>query len=164
MEKDDIENLKEVQVKLRQEKVKGKTLHGPFYRELEQQGRSITDCSLCMRKVGFSARVEGVAIAAQDGVLLTRGYRSRILKAGINSMCRNGCGKRETMFHILAAFNTHKFTIYKNRHDLIVIEVANMVMKKFGIGGSLKMEENKILVESAVMGIKITVDLSVMTD
>ena len=87
---DGTKKLKEKQIEKRQYRLRGKVVHGKYYKELEQPSRNLKDCTLWLRKTEFSARTESVIIAAQDGVLLTRGYKNRIFKAGINANCRNG--------------------------------------------------------------------------
>ena len=144
---DGVPALKEKQIVKRQNSIRRKITHSAYYREMEKDGRSLKDCSLWLRKADFSAETESKVFAAQDGVLLTRSYRNRIFKAGINANCRNGCGRRETVLHILAACKAYNFSLYKNRHDQIVVEVARMIMRKFNLRGSLKIDEGHVSVE-----------------
>ena len=59
-------------------------------------------------------------MAAQDGVIMTRAYQSRVLKKSVNPMCRK-CHKRpETISHTLAHGEKYSWTLYKDRHDQVV--------------------------------------------
>ena len=71
------------------------------------------------------------------------------------------------VFHILAACEAHKFSLYKNRHDLIVVEIAKMIMKRFNVKGFLRMDNSRVSVDPVIItgnGIRITVDLAMLMD
>ena len=66
--------------------------------------------------------------AAQDGVTAKRSYWQQILGEDIDTKCRM-CGEnRETLGHILSAYPLYKFTLYKERHDRVLYQLARSVL------------------------------------
>ena len=106
-----LRDLKDLQMEKRCKALKAKKLHGVFFNELEKEGQSMSDCIAWM-KANMSSQTEGFVMAAQDGVIYTRGYRHQILKAKIDPRCKYGCCKRETVSHILSGCKTYNFTLY----------------------------------------------------
>ena len=73
-----------------------------------------------------------IVVAAQDGVTITRAYRVGVLKEDIPAICRHCGAERETLGHMLAVCESHKFSLYKERHDRVLYQLARALVQSLG--------------------------------
>ena len=123
-------------LKLRQEKaledrLRGKVIHGVFRREMESPGVDRKGTSRWLTDGFLMPATEATVVAAQDGVLHTRAYRTRVLhkhKPG-PEQCRVCHSGPETLGHILSSCGVYSFNSYKDRHDRVLFLLVKAVMR-----------------------------------
>ncbi len=70
------------------EALERKTIHGVFYKQSQKEGMDPQGSHAWLADGRLQARTEGLLIAAQDGVVLTRAYRARVLGDSVPTLCR----------------------------------------------------------------------------
>lgn len=110
--------LREVQIRTLVMKLQRKKIHGVFAKQARMAETDKKATFEWLKEGNLQAETEAVIVAAQDGVTHTNAYRSRILREHSNPLCR-ACGKAdETIGHILAGCESHRWSLYKDRHDI----------------------------------------------
>jgi hypothetical protein len=84
-------------------KWKNKVMHGQYIRSIDRQLISEEDLFLWLSKGDLKAETESEIVAAQDQVLQTKYYATKILNTEINSKCRLCQQFDETVEHIISA-------------------------------------------------------------
>ena len=80
------------------------------------------------------SQTSGIVVAAQDGVTMTRAYRERVLREDIQATCLHCGAERETLGHVLAACESHEFSLYKECHDRVIYQLAPALVQSLGEG------------------------------
>ena len=115
------------------EALKAKTIHGVFMKTSLREDRDFRLTHRWLRRGKQRAETEALIVAAQDGVIMTRAYQSRVLKLPVNPMCRR-CHKRpETIGHILSHCDAHFWSLYKERHDRVVAVLYHHLCRTLGL-------------------------------
>ncbi len=105
----------------------GKTIHGVHRRQVGEKGFNKKLSWSWIRTFPGKSETEALIFAAQDGVLLTRRYCSRILGQNVKLECRKCRGGEESIGHILAKCPIYQWTLFKERHDKIVYLIARNI-------------------------------------
>ena len=136
---------------------------------IESEGIDASRSFLWLTKGKVSARTEALVMAAQDGVVLTRSYKQRILKRLIDPMCRC-CGEaRETVGHILSCCSCKNWSLYKERHDRVLAVLASYVCAQVGLSCPTTAGDPRKWIPEAGLVIegetsRVTVDVNVPTE
>jgi len=100
--------------------LQAKAIHGVFMKTGRKPTRDFERTHLWLRQGKQQAETEALVVAAQDGVIMTRAYQSRVLKKSVSPMCRKCHKMPETTGHILSHCESHFWTLYKERHDQVL--------------------------------------------
>jgi hypothetical protein len=99
--------------------IKQKSLHGRYFKELEQPEINIQASHAWLKKSNIHPETEGFIFEIQDRVINTRNYKKHI--CGLQSIidkCRI-CGTQgETIEHIISSCTVLAQNEYKKRHDI----------------------------------------------
>ena len=114
------------------------------------------------------ADTEGLIFAAQDGVLLTRAYQMRVMKADVPISCKVCKQAPETIGHLLSGCEHLKWMLYKQCYDRILYQLVLALCRKLGLSmpealkwGSLGWDGVGVMEGNNV---KLAVDISIPTD
>ena len=94
-----------------------KVIHGEFYRQSRKDHIDFAATHEWLSHSRLRSQTEGFIVAAQDGVIWTRGYRKRVLEQPVSEICQKCHSGPETVGHILSSCKPHQYTLYKDRHD-----------------------------------------------
>ena len=125
--------LKEAQYEGLTVSLERKTIHGVFFKQCQAEGWDTLGSHAWLLDGRVQARTEAMIMAAQDGVILTRTFRSRVMGKAISPVCRVCKGRPETIGHILSSCAPLQWTMYKERHDKVLFQIVRMLAVKFGI-------------------------------
>ena len=127
----------------RKEELRGKSLHGKYFREVEavaEAGGVDRERSVQWLKAGFLTKAtEGFIMAAQEQALRTKWVKSTIDKVeGEDGKCRV-CGEWfETVKHIVSGCGQLAKKQYMIRHDKMGLRIHWELCRKYGIDCSSK--------------------------
>jgi hypothetical protein len=99
--------------------LKQKSLHGRYFKELEQPEINIQASHAWLKKSNIHPETEGFIFAIQDHVINTRNYKKHI--CGLQSIidkCRICGTEGETIEHIISSCTVLAQSEYKKRHDI----------------------------------------------
>jgi hypothetical protein len=99
--------------------IKQKSLHGRYFKELEQPEINIQASHAWLKKSNIHPETEGFIFAIQDRVINTRNYKKHI--CGLQSIidkCRICGTEGETIEHIISSCTVLAQSEYKKRHDI----------------------------------------------
>ena len=68
--------------------LRAKTIHGVFMKTSQRDTRDFKLAHRWLKRGKQRAETEALIVAAQDWVIMTRAYKSRVLKLSVNPMCR----------------------------------------------------------------------------
>jgi hypothetical protein len=101
--------------------IKQKSLHGKYFKELEQPEINIQASYAWLKKSNIHPETEGFIFAIQDRVINTRNYKKRI--CGLQSIidkCRICGTEGETIEHIISSCTVLAQSEYKKRHEVMI--------------------------------------------
>ena len=98
-----------------------------YYNQCEKSGDT-SGCHIWLSDGRFQFKTEALVVAAQDGVILTRAYRARVLKELIPQACRVCKQALETIRHILSACEPLHWT---ERHDKALYRLMLALAAKY---------------------------------
>jgi hypothetical protein len=114
--------------------IKQKSLHGRYFKELEQPEVNIQASHAWLKKSKIHPETEGFIFAIQDRVINTRNYKKHI--CGLQSIidkCRI-CGiEGETIEHIISSCTVLAQSEYKKRHDIFAKIIHMNLAVKFNL-------------------------------
>ena len=110
-----------------------KAIHGVFMNTSMKDTRDFKLTHKWLKRGKQRAETEALVIAAQDGVIMTRAYQSRVLKKSVNPMCRKCHGWPETIGHILSCCPVHQWTLYKDKHNQVLGTLYYHLCKVLGL-------------------------------
>jgi hypothetical protein len=114
--------------------IKQKSLHGRYFKELEQPEINIQASHAWLKKSNFHPETEGFIFAIQDRVINTRNYKKHI--CGLQSIidkCRICGTEGETIEHIISSCTVLAQSEYKNRHDIFAKIIHMNLAVKFNL-------------------------------
>jgi hypothetical protein len=112
--------------------IKQKSLHGRYFKELEQPEINIQVSHAWLKKSNIHPETEGFIFAIQDRVINTRNYKKHI--CGLQSIfdkCRICGTEGETIEHIISSCTVLAQTEYKKRHDIFAKIIHMNLAVKF---------------------------------
>jgi hypothetical protein len=102
--------------------IKQKSLHGRYFKELEQPEVNIQASHAWLKKSNIHPETEGFIFAIQDRVINTRNYKKHI------------CGTEgETIEHIISSCTVLAQSEYKKRHDIFAKIIHMNLAVKFNL-------------------------------
>jgi hypothetical protein len=107
--------------------IKQKSLHGRYFKELEQPEVNIQASHAWLKKSNIHPETEGFIFAIQDRVINTRNYKKHI--CGLQSIidkCRICGTEGETIEHIISSCTVLAQSEYKKRHDIFSVAMRNL--------------------------------------
>ena len=126
--------LKEAQFDELTVSLERKTIHGVFFKQCQEEGWDTLGSHAWLLDGRVQARTEAMIMAAQDGVILTRAFRSRVMGKAISPACRVWKVASETIGHILSGCALLQWwTLYKERHNKVLYQIVRMLAAKFDI-------------------------------
>ena len=125
--------LKEAQYEGLTVSLERKTIHGEFFKQCQAEGWDTLGSHAWLLDGRVQARTEAMIMAAQDGVILTRAFRSRVMGKAVSPVCRVCRRAPETIGHILSCCPPLQWTMDKERHDKVLYQVVRTLAGKFGI-------------------------------
>ena len=99
----------------RAEEVRGKELHGQFFRQTDEVASNNT--WVWLQQGHLKKETEGLLMAAQSQSLRTNAVKAKIDKSQTDSLCRMCRQKDETVNHLLSECQKLAQKEYKERHD-----------------------------------------------
>jgi hypothetical protein len=114
--------------------IKQKSLHGRYFKELEQPEVNIQASHAWLKKSNIHPETEGFIFAIQDRVINTRNYKKHI--CGIQSIidkCRICGTEGETIEHIISSCTVLAQSEYKKRHDIFAKIIHMNLAVKFNL-------------------------------
>ncbi|XP_039289959.1 uncharacterized protein LOC120352632 [Nilaparvata lugens] len=100
--------IKTAESRLLLQQHKDKSLHGVFYRHVEEQGLSKPLTFAFLKSAALKSETEGFILACQDGVINTLSYRSRVMHMDVPDISYRVCHRApETIMHILSSCSVH---------------------------------------------------------
>ena len=119
-------------------KSKNKVLHGQYIRTMDRQLISEEDTFLWLLKGDLKAENESEILAAQDQVINTKYYTTKILHTERDSKCRLCQQLDEKIDHIISASPILAKEQYVKRHDKVSAQIHFNICKETG----LKLDKN----------------------
>jgi hypothetical protein len=116
-----------------QTKWKNKVMHGQYIRSIDRQLVSEGDTFLWLSKGDLKAGTESETVAAQDQVLQTKCYATKILNTETDSKCRLCKQFDETIEHIIPACPILAKERYIKRHDRKCAQLHLNICKETGV-------------------------------
>ena len=95
--------LKEAQFDELTVSLERKIIHGVFFKQCQEEGWDTLGSHAWLLDGRVQVRTEAMIMAVQDGVILTRAFRSRVMGRAIFPACCVCKGASETISHILSA-------------------------------------------------------------
>jgi hypothetical protein len=114
--------------------IKQKSLHGRYFKELEQPEINIQASHAWLKKSNIHPETEGFIFAIQDRVINTRNYKKHI--CGLQSIidkCRICGTEGETIEHIISSCTVLAQSEYKKRHDIFAKIIHMNLAVKFNL-------------------------------
>jgi hypothetical protein len=114
--------------------IKQKSLHGRYFKELEQPEVNIQASHAWLKKSNIHPETEGFIFAIQDRVINTRNYKKHI--RGLQSIidkCRICGTEGETIEHIISSCTVLAQSEYKKRHDIFAKIIHMNLAVKFNL-------------------------------
>jgi hypothetical protein len=114
--------------------IKQKSLHGRYFKELEQPEVNIQASHAWLKKSNIHPETEGFIFAIQDRVINTRNYKKHI--CGLQSIidkCRICGTEGETIEHIISSCSVLAQSEYKKRHDIFAKIIHMNLAVKFNL-------------------------------
>jgi hypothetical protein len=114
--------------------IKQKSLHGRYFKELEQPEVNIQASHAWLKKSNIHPETEGFIFAIQDRVINTRNYKKHI--CGLQSIidkCRICGTEGETIEHIISSCTVLAQSEYKKRHDIFAKIIHMNLAVKFNL-------------------------------
>jgi hypothetical protein len=114
--------------------IKQKSLHGRYFKELEQPKINIQASHAWLKKSNIHPETEGFIFAIQDRVINTRNYKKHI--CGLQSIidkCRICGTEGETIEHIISSCTVLAQSEYKKRHDIFAKIIHMNLAVKFNL-------------------------------
>jgi hypothetical protein len=114
--------------------IKQKSLHGRYFKELEQPEINIQASHAWLKKSNIHHETEGFIFAIQDRVINTRNYKKHI--CGLQSIidkCRICGTEGETIEHIISSCTVLAQSEYKKRHDIFATIIHMNLAVKFNL-------------------------------
>jgi hypothetical protein len=114
--------------------IKQKSLHGRYFKELEQPEINIQASHAWLKKSNIHSETEGFIFAIQDRVINTRNYKKHI--CGLQSIidkCRICGTEGETIEHIISSCTVLAQSEYKKRHDIFAKIIHMNLAVKFNL-------------------------------
>jgi hypothetical protein len=114
--------------------IKQKSLHGRYFKELEQPEVNIQASHAWLKKSNIYPETEGFIFAIQDRVINTRNYKKHI--CGLQSIidkCRICGTEGETIEHIISSCTVLAQSEYKKRHDIFAKIIHMNLAVKFNL-------------------------------
>ena len=125
--------LKEAQYSELTASLESKIIHGVFYKQCQEEGWDTSGSHAWLLDGRVQAQTEALIMAAQEGVILIRAYRSRVMGRAVLLVCRVCKGSAETIGHLLSSCVPLQWTLYKERHDRVLYQIVRMLAAKYGI-------------------------------
>jgi hypothetical protein len=114
--------------------IKQKSLHGRYFKELEQPEINIQASHAWLKKSNIHPETEGFIFAIQDRVINTRNYKKHI--CGLQSIidkCKICGTEGETIEHIISSCTVLAQSEYKKRHDIFAKIIHMNLAVKFNL-------------------------------
>jgi hypothetical protein len=114
--------------------IKQKSLHGRYFKELEQPEVNIQASHAWLKKSNIHPETEGFIFAIQDRVINTRNYKKHI--CGLQSIidkCRICGTEGETIEHIISSCTVLAQSEYKKHHDIFAKIIHMNLAVKFNL-------------------------------
>jgi hypothetical protein len=114
--------------------IKQKSLHGRYFKELEQPEVNIQASHAWLKKSNIHPETEGFIFAIQDRVINARNYKKHI--CGLQSIidkCRICGTEGETIEHIISSCTVLAQSEYKKRHDIFAKIIHMTLGVKFNL-------------------------------
>jgi hypothetical protein len=114
--------------------IKQKSLHGRYFKELEQPEIQASHAWLKKSNIHPEPETEGFIFAIQDRVINTRNYKKHI--CGLQSIidkCRICGTEGETIEHIISSCTVLAQSEYKKRHDIFAKIIHINLAVKFNL-------------------------------
>ena len=105
-------------------------MHGEYIRNIDRQLISVEDTFLWLSKGDLRAEIESEIVAAQDQVLKTKYYATKVLSTETDSKCRLCQQFDETIDHIISACPTLAKEQYTKRHDRVCAQLHFNICKE----------------------------------
>jgi hypothetical protein len=121
-------------IRLQLPNIKQKSLHGRYFKELEQPEINIQASHAWLKKSNIHPETEGFIFAIQDRVINTRNYKKHI--CGLQSIidkCRICGTEGETIEHIISSCTVLAQSEYKKRHDIFAKIIHINLAVKFNL-------------------------------
>ncbi|XP_039297358.1 uncharacterized protein LOC120354371 [Nilaparvata lugens] len=113
---------------------KDKSLHGVFYRHVEEQGLSKPLTFAFLKSAALKSETEGFILACQDGVINTLSYRSRVMHMDVPDISCRVCQRApETIMRILSSCSVHATAGYIHRHNAALRVLCYHLRHSYGI-------------------------------
>lgn len=148
------------------DRLKSKILHRENFETQTRDDYDTEMSRLWLSDGRLKSRTEGLICAMQDGVVWTRAYRKRIVKASgtFSDRCRMCHKAPETLGHLLSSCDKLTWTLYKDRHDRVLYQV----LRAFASASHLTIPNNLHWTTTGWSGIgvlesddiKITIDVN----
>jgi hypothetical protein len=114
--------------------IKQKSLHGRYFKELEQPEINIQASHAWLKKSNIHPETEGFIFAIQDRVINTRNYKKHICGLQwIIDKCRICGTEGETIEHIISSCTVLAQSEYKKRHDIFAKIIHMNLAVKFNL-------------------------------
>ena len=114
-------------------KWENKVMHGQYIRNIDRQLISEEDTFLWLSKGDLKAETESEIVAAQDQVLQTKYYATKILNTETDSKCRLCQQFDKTIDHIISACPILAKEQYIKRHDRVCAQLHFNMCKETGV-------------------------------
>jgi hypothetical protein len=114
--------------------IKQKSLHGRYFKELEQPAINIQASHAWLKKSNIHPETEDFIFAIKDRVINTRNYKKHI--CGLQSIidkCRICGTEGETIEHIISSCSVLAQSEYKKRHDIFAKIIHMNLAVKFNL-------------------------------
>ena len=108
-------------------------MHGQYIRNIDRQLISEEDTFLWLSKGDLKAETESEIVAAQDQVLQTKYYATKILNTETDSKCRLCQQFDETIDHIISACPILAKEQYIKRHETVCAQLHFNICKEVGV-------------------------------
>ena len=112
--------LKEAQYSELTASLENKIIHGVFYKQCQEERWDTSGSHAWLLDRRVQAQTVALIMAAQDGAILTRAYRNRVMGKAVSPVCRVCKGSAETIGHLLSSCVPLQWTLYKETRQSVV--------------------------------------------